>query len=154
MAGLVFPARNELPTPLSPAFPISMPAVPDPIPALPITPPDSVHGTPTLLKSGKSAMRLALHVLSTERAGLAYIEHFYQSNQFAQDALSRAINQIASTSRNGGKLIITGVGKSGKIGQKIEATFKSLGVDSTFLNPLDALHGDLGTVKPVSLIPL
>ena len=153
MAGQVFPARTQLPTPLSPAFPTAMPAVPDPIPALPITPPDSVQGTPTLQKSGRSAMRLALHVLSTERAGLAHIENFYQSNRFAQEAISQAINLIASTSRNGGKLIITGVGKSGKIGQKIEATFKSLGVDSTVLNPLDALHGDLGTIKPVIFFP-
>ena len=151
MAGSVFSIRNQLPTPLSPAFPVAMPVVQDAIPPLPMTPPESVQSTPNLHKSGKSAVHLALHVLSTESAGLAYLENFYQSNGVAQEALSRAINQISSSSTNGGKLVITGVGKSGKIGQKVEATFKSLGVDSTFLYPTDALHGDLGTIKPVGL---
>lgn len=150
MSGFVFSARNQLPTPMSPAFPTTMPTVQDAIPTLPMTPPDSVQSTPNLEKANKSATKLALHVLSTERAGLAHLENFYQSNGFAQEALSQAINQIAVSSTNGGKLVITGVGKSGKIGQKLEATFKSLGVDTTFLFPTDALHGDLGTIKPVS----
>lgn len=125
-----------------------MPALNDAIPQLPMTPPDSVQGTPNPRKSWKSAINLALHVISTERAGLAHLEYFYQNDPCAQQALSQAINLLASTSENGGKIVITGVGKSGKIGQKIEATFKSLGVDSTFLYPTDALHGDLGTIKP------
>lgn len=136
---------------MSPAFPTQLPFVQDAIPPLPMTPPDSVQSTPNLERSEKSAIKLALHVLSTERAGLAHLETFYQNSLFAQEALSHSINQIASTSKNGGKLVITGVGKSGKIGQKIEATFKSLGVDTTFLYPTDALHGDLGTIKAVRL---
>jgi hypothetical protein len=151
MAGFVFSARTQLPTPMSPAFPTAMPTVQDAIPTLPMTPPESVQSTPNLEKSSKSAIKLALHVLSTEKAGLAYVENFYQSNGFAQEALSQAINQITTSSKNGGKLVITGVGKSGKIGQKLEATFKSLGMDTTFLYPTDALHGDLGTIKPVGL---
>jgi len=43
-----------------------------------------------------------------------------------------------------GKLIITGVGKSGHVGAKISATMASLGTPSFFVNPLDAYHGDLG----------
>lgn len=151
MAGLVFPARPQPPTPISPTFPVQLPAVQDAIPPLPMTPPDSVQSTPNLERCEKSAIKFAMHVISTERAGLAHLENLYQVNGFAQEALSQAINQVASTSQNGGKLVITGVGKSGKIGQKIEATFKSLGVDSTFLSPTDALHGDLGIIKPVRL---
>ena len=45
-----------------------------------------------------------------------------------------------------GKLIITGVGKSGHVGEKIAATLASLGTPSFFLNPLDAYHGDLGMI--------
>ncbi|GHT21816.1 arabinose-5-phosphate isomerase [Bacteroidia bacterium] len=45
-----------------------------------------------------------------------------------------------------GKLIITGVGKSGHIGAKIAATLASTGTPSFFINPLDAFHGDLGMV--------
>lgn len=45
-----------------------------------------------------------------------------------------------------GKVIVTGVGKSGHCGAKIAATLASLGTPSFFLNPLDAYHGDLGMV--------
>lgn len=45
-----------------------------------------------------------------------------------------------------GKVVVTGVGKSGHIGSKIAATLASTGTPSFFLNPLDAYHGDLGMV--------
>lgn len=45
-----------------------------------------------------------------------------------------------------GKLVVTGVGKSGHVGEKIAATLASLGTPSFFLNPLDAYHGDLGMI--------
>lgn len=46
-----------------------------------------------------------------------------------------------------GKLIVTGVGKSGHIGAKIAATLSSTGTPSFFINPLDAFHGDLGVIQ-------
>ncbi|MCM8824566.1 MAG: KpsF/GutQ family sugar-phosphate isomerase [Candidatus Omnitrophica bacterium] len=46
-----------------------------------------------------------------------------------------------------GKVIVTGIGKSGIIGRKISATFASTGTPSTFLHPGDAIHGDLGMVS-------
>lgn len=46
-----------------------------------------------------------------------------------------------------GKVIVTGVGKSGHVGEKIAATLASLGTPAFFLNPLDAFHGDLGMVS-------
>lgn len=45
-----------------------------------------------------------------------------------------------------GKLIVTGVGKSGLIGAKMAATFASTGTPSFFLHPTEALHGDLGMI--------
>lgn len=45
-----------------------------------------------------------------------------------------------------GKLIVTGVGKSGHIGAKIAATFASTGTPSFFMNSLDAYHGDMGMI--------
>lgn len=45
-----------------------------------------------------------------------------------------------------GKLVVTGVGKSGHIGSKIAATLASTGTPAFFLNPLDAYHGDLGMI--------
>ncbi len=45
-----------------------------------------------------------------------------------------------------GKVVVTGVGKSGHVGAKIAATLASTGTPSFYLNPLDAFHGDLGMV--------
>ncbi len=45
-----------------------------------------------------------------------------------------------------GKVIVTGVGKSGHVGSKIAATLASTGTPSFYLNPLDAYHGDLGMI--------
>ena len=49
------------------------------------------------------------------------------------------------------KLVITGVGKSGIVARKIAATFSSIGLMAIYLNPVDALHGDLGVVAPDDL---
>ncbi|MFA6145139.1 MAG: KpsF/GutQ family sugar-phosphate isomerase [Sulfurimonas sp.] len=57
------------------------------------------------------------------------------------DEIPNAVDIILSCK---GKLIITGVGKSGLIGAKIAATFASTGTPSFFLHPTEALHGDLG----------
>lgn len=46
-----------------------------------------------------------------------------------------------------GILFFSGVGKSGLIGQKLASTFRSLGIRSIFLHPVEALHGDLGLVS-------
>lgn len=46
-----------------------------------------------------------------------------------------------------GKLVVTGVGKSGHIGAKIAATLSSTGTPSFFINPLDVYHGDLGVIQ-------
>ncbi|MDA8086307.1 MAG: KpsF/GutQ family sugar-phosphate isomerase [Nitrospiraceae bacterium] len=45
-----------------------------------------------------------------------------------------------------GRVIVTGMGKSGLVGKKIAATFSSIGVPSLFLHPAEAIHGDLGMV--------
>lgn len=47
-----------------------------------------------------------------------------------------------------GKVIVTGVGKSGHVGAKIAATLSSTGTPSFFINPLDVFHGDLGVMTP------
>ena len=49
-------------------------------------------------------------------------------------------------------LIITGLGKSGLVGQKAAATFSSTGTPSAFVHPVEALHGDLGIVQPGSVM--
>ena len=51
-----------------------------------------------------------------------------------------------------GKVVVTGVGKSGHIGSKIAATLASTGTPAFFLNPLDAYHGDLGMLGSEDLV--
>jgi len=59
------------------------------------------------------------------------------------DVFDKAVDVILNCK---GKLIITGVGKSGLIGAKMAATFASTGTPSFFLHPTEALHGDLGMI--------
>ncbi|KAJ5383666.1 Sugar isomerase (SIS) [Penicillium concentricum] len=120
-------------------------------PSWPLTPPNS--SDPPAPKDVSSVVT-AIHVISTERAALAHLEHIYQTDARAQHDLARAVDQIARSVREGGKLVVCGVGKSGKVGRKIEATMNSLGVYSAFLHPTEALHGDLGLVRPNDTILL
>lgn len=65
----------------------------------------------------------------------------------AEARISDEINEAVECLLNcRGKLIITGVGKSGLIGAKMAATFASTGTPSFFLHPTEALHGDLGMI--------
>jgi len=59
---------------------------------------------------------------------------------------SHFLDAIALILSTKGKLIITGVGKSGLVGAKMAATFASTGTSSFFLHPTEALHGDLGMI--------
>lgn len=51
-----------------------------------------------------------------------------------------------------GKIIVTGVGKSGNIGAKIAATLSSTGTPAFYINPLDIYHGDLGVMTPDDVV--
>jgi arabinose-5-phosphate isomerase len=59
-------------------------------------------------------------------------------------SFAAAIHAIARTVTGGHKLVFSGIGKNIPICQKIAATFNSTGVPSTFLDPVEAMHGDLG----------
>jgi arabinose-5-phosphate isomerase len=62
--------------------------------------------------------------------------------------VEQALALLDRCSNHQAKLVITGVGKSGIVARKIAATFSSVGLMALYLNPLDALHGDLGVVAP------
>lgn len=51
-----------------------------------------------------------------------------------------------------GRVMVSGMGKSGLVGRKIAATFSSLGTPSSFVHPADALHGDLGMISHLDLV--
>lgn len=65
-----------------------------------------------------------------------------------QEALDNTFVQILELVTNcNGKVILTGIGKSGHIASKIAATFSSLGTPAFCLHPADAMHGDLGMIS-------
>ena len=61
------------------------------------------------------------------------------------DALIRAVELISA---HAGKVVVTGIGKSGHIARKVAATFCSTGTPAVFLHPAEAAHGDLGVYTP------
>ncbi|MCL4538962.1 MAG: KpsF/GutQ family sugar-phosphate isomerase [Bacteroidetes bacterium] len=64
-------------------------------------------------------------------------------------AFAGAVELIAKTE---GRVVITGMGKSGLIARKIVATMNSTGTPAIFLHPSDAVHGDLGMVRPEDVV--
>ena len=66
-----------------------------------------------------------------------------QACEYIDDSISKAVELIYESR---GKFIVTGVGKSGLVGNKIAATLASTGTSSFFLHPTEALHGDLGMI--------
>lgn len=125
------------------------------IESLPITPPDipAVFDDKTF-KPDSRTIKKALHVLATERQALSHLEELYTNSEEAQDSLLRAVGQIINTENRHGKTIFIGVGKSGHIAKKLVATFVSLGIHAIFLHPIEALHGDLGVVRPNDTVVL
>jgi arabinose-5-phosphate isomerase len=68
-----------------------------------------------------------------------------------QDSIRKAIELILHCK---GKLVCTGMGKSGLIAQKLAATFSSTGTPAFFLHPGESLHGDLGVLQKTDLVLL
>lgn len=99
-----------------------------------------------------SLLNHAAHVLATEAAALASVTELYRTNATARQNFSQAVKTITASQRDRGKLIVTGVGKSAYIGQKLVATCKSLGVAASFMHACEAAHGDLGDVRDVSFL--
>ena len=71
----------------------------------------------------------------------------YQQDEFAINNIIQSITIMYNTIvANNGKIVITGVGKSYKLGLKLVATLNSLSIQSSSLHPTEALHGDLGLI--------
>jgi arabinose-5-phosphate isomerase len=67
------------------------------------------------------------------------------------DEFVEACRLLAET---GGRVIVSGIGKSGIVARKIAATLTSTGTPATFLHPIESLHGDLGIVTPADVAVL
>lgn len=83
----------------------------------------------------------AARTLETETAGLATLAASFENG--LSDAFVKAVETIAGIH---GRVIVTGVGKSGHIGSKIAATLASTGTPAFFVHPAEANHGDLGMI--------
>ena len=83
----------------------------------------------------------AIRTLETEGEGLAQVRAALDNGLAAPFAAAVATLHAAR-----GRVIVTGVGKSGHIGQKIAATFASTGTPAFFVHPTEASHGDLGMI--------
>ena len=97
--------------------------------------------------AARALVASALRTLEAEAGGVAALA------TAIRDGLGRpfvaAVDRIRAAK---GRLIVTGMGKSGHIGRKIAATFASTGTPAFFVHPGEASHGDLGMITPDDLI--
>ena len=99
----------------------------------------TVTSTPPQHDARDSAVR----TLNLERDGVAALADAMQGDLGTN--FSRAVALLAGAK---GRVIISGIGKSGHVGQKIAATFASTGTPAFFVHPSEASHGDLGMITP------
>lgn len=94
------------------------------------------------MKPAMDATAFALRTVDLESAALVSLRETIDAPA-SRIAFNKAVDLIL---RRSGRVIVTGMGKSGLIGRKIAATLSSTGTPSFFLHPADAGHGDLGMI--------
>ena len=87
--------------------------------------------------SSKEIIEIGKHVIRIEKEAIADLELRIGEN------FAKAIELIIKAE---GRVIVTGMGKSGAVGRKISSTLSSTGTTSLFLHPAEGVHGDLGMV--------
>ena len=96
----------------------------------------------------KDIIKNARKVIAIEKKEIANLERRLNDDRFANNFVS-AVELIYKCK---GKVVVTGVGKSGIIAQKIVATFNSTGTYSIFLHSADSIHGDLGILRDDDIV--
>lgn len=91
-----------------------------------------------------SALQAAQQTVEIETAGLSALREALDGE--LGQRFEAAIDAILKAQAQGGRIIVTGMGKSGHIGRKIAASLASTGALSHFVHPAEASHGDLGMV--------
>ncbi|MFN0264688.1 SIS domain-containing protein [Tepidamorphus sp. 3E244] len=94
-----------------------------------------------------NAAESALRTVATERAGLDALHDAIQGELGV--ALADGVEKIRQAK---GRVIVTGMGKSGHVGQKLAATLASTGTPAFFVHPSEASHGDLGMITTDDVI--
>jgi arabinose-5-phosphate isomerase len=96
-----------------------------------------------IIKDGKQ-------VIIKEKKAIIELERRFNESSF-QNNFTKAVEEIY---RCKGKVVVSGIGKSGIVAQKIVATFNSTGTNSIFLHSADSIHGDLGVVREDDIVIL
>ncbi len=103
--------------------------------------------TPSATRAASTAVESALRTLDAEASGITALANALQSD------LGSAFDAAVDLVRNAkGRLIVTGLGKSGHIGKKMAASFASTGTPSFFVHAAEASHGDLGMITTDDVI--
>lgn len=92
-----------------------------------------------------SPLQAARETLEVETSGLAALRAAFDGP--LGDSFTQAISTIQKAQAKGGRVIVTGMGKSGHVARKIAATLASTGTPSHFVHPAEASHGDLGMIQ-------
>jgi arabinose-5-phosphate isomerase len=96
---------------------------------------------PLRVTAGMDILETARAVIRIEAAEIARLEERL-GGEFRE-----AVEAMVSCIEEGGKIIVTGIGKSGIVAKKIAATMNSTGTTAFFMHPVEAVHGDLGMVS-------
>ena len=91
----------------------------------------------------ESIQQTALRTIQLEAQSVAGL------SAFIDDSFEKAVLAIHSTN---GRVVVSGIGKSAIVAQKIVATFNSTGTPSLFMHAADAIHGDLGMVQKEDIV--
>ena len=97
--------------------------------------------------SAGSALETALRTIDLEREGLGALAGWLRAE--IAKPFSAAVEIIRQSE---GRVIVTGIGKSGHVGQKIAATLASTGTPASFVHPTEANHGDLGMITSKDVV--
>jgi len=89
-------------------------------------------------------------LVRTEAAALA--ELAARLDEAMAEPFARAVDLVVHCGEQSGRVVVTGMGKSGIIAQKIAATLSSTGSPALFLHPAEAVHGDLGVLMPGDVV--
>ena len=103
--------------------------------------------TPSATRAASAAVESALRTLDAEASGITALANALQSD--LGSAFDAAVNLVRNAK---GRLIVTGLGKSGHIGKKMAASFASTGTPSFFVHAAEASHGDLGMITADDVI--
>jgi arabinose-5-phosphate isomerase len=103
-------------------------------------------------ESGTRGMTPAELVRTEAKALLALAARLEAPGGSMVEPFGRAVDLVVRCGEGRGRVVVTGMGKSGIIAQKIAATLSSTGSPALFLHPAEAVHGDLGVLMPGDVV--